>query len=192
MLRIQVKVSGINNLAEARYCAGMGVQYIGYNIDPVSDHALQPSAIKEIQGWLSGIEPVLELGKEGTLENGDWLSPHELLVEIPYDRIASFTESRIFVRLTDWNFDVLKTVPPAAMIITPELTEANAEKHLAQITAYSGHDIFISWRGNAKSLEAILQSHTIAGIELPGEGSQAGIFEAHDLADIIELLEEEN
>ena len=35
MLKTIVKVSEVNNLSDARYCAGMGVEYIGFSMDNV-------------------------------------------------------------------------------------------------------------------------------------------------------------
>lgn len=32
-LKTFVKISGVNNLSDARYCAGMGVNQLGFNIE---------------------------------------------------------------------------------------------------------------------------------------------------------------
>lgn len=53
-LKTFVKVSNISNLSDARYCAGMMVDMLGFNIDPRSDKQLSPSDFKEITGWISG------------------------------------------------------------------------------------------------------------------------------------------
>lgn len=55
MLRIKVKVSAIENLSDARYCAGMGVEWLGFNM---SDVPLEK--FNEIRNWLSGIQIVGE------------------------------------------------------------------------------------------------------------------------------------
>jgi hypothetical protein len=51
-----VLVRDLSNLAEARYCAGMGVKYIGFEFNP--DHESYISAAKrnEIIQWVSGVE----------------------------------------------------------------------------------------------------------------------------------------
>lgn len=55
MLRCQVYVAPCTNLSEARYCAGMGVQYIGIIIDDTQPNYLSPEKFLEIKGWLVGV-----------------------------------------------------------------------------------------------------------------------------------------
>ena len=60
-LRTFVKVSGVNNLSDARYCAGMGVDQLGFNIEPQHENYTDEKAFKEISDWLSGVEFVGEI-----------------------------------------------------------------------------------------------------------------------------------
>lgn len=55
MLCCQVYVAPCTNLSEARYCAGMGVQYIGIVIDEAQPNYLSPENFLEIKGWLVGV-----------------------------------------------------------------------------------------------------------------------------------------
>jgi phosphoribosylanthranilate isomerase len=55
MLRIKVKVSSIENLSDARYCAGMGVEWLGFSMTEVP-----VEKFTEIRQWLSGIQIVGE------------------------------------------------------------------------------------------------------------------------------------
>ena len=54
-LRTSVIVNGINNLSDARYCAGMGVDIIGFNLKLDDPERVQPATLKEITGWVSGV-----------------------------------------------------------------------------------------------------------------------------------------
>ncbi|WP_161887813.1 phosphoribosylanthranilate isomerase [Pontibacter russatus] len=54
-LRTSVIVNGINNLSDARYCAGMGVDIIGFNLKLDDPERVKPEALKEIIGWVSGV-----------------------------------------------------------------------------------------------------------------------------------------
>jgi phosphoribosylanthranilate isomerase len=54
-LKTFVKVSGVNNLSDARYCAGMGVDVLGFNIDTLTQDYISPEKFVAIQGWLSGV-----------------------------------------------------------------------------------------------------------------------------------------
>src|SRR5688572_29817671 len=59
-LKTTVLVNGINNLSDARYCAGMGADMMGFNLDESHADHLTEDAFKEITGWVSGIELVGE------------------------------------------------------------------------------------------------------------------------------------
>ncbi|RYU83355.1 phosphoribosylanthranilate isomerase [Hymenobacter persicinus] len=55
-----VLVRGINNLSDARYCAGMGADYLTFRLDPVLPEFLQPEAVQELSGWVAGVQLVGE------------------------------------------------------------------------------------------------------------------------------------
>lgn len=55
MLKTTVKVSNLNNLSDARYCAGMGVEMLGFSMDE-----LDFDKFKEMRGWVAGIQVVGE------------------------------------------------------------------------------------------------------------------------------------
>mgnify|MGYP003644010488 FL=1 len=60
-LRTFVKVSGINNLSDARYCAGMEVNQLGFEIEEGATNYTDIQKFKEISEWLSGVEYVGEI-----------------------------------------------------------------------------------------------------------------------------------
>jgi phosphoribosylanthranilate isomerase len=55
MLRTKVKVSAVENLSDARYCAGMGVDWLGFSMTQVP-----VDKFNEIRNWLSGVQIVGE------------------------------------------------------------------------------------------------------------------------------------
>lgn len=59
-LETLVKVSNITNLSDARYCAGMGVELVGFVMDKFSDDYTPPEKLKEIKSWLAGVQIVGE------------------------------------------------------------------------------------------------------------------------------------
>jgi phosphoribosylanthranilate isomerase len=60
-LKSVVKVSHISNLSDARYCAGMGVDMLGFTVRPGREHYMGPAVFQEIRGWISGPKIVAEL-----------------------------------------------------------------------------------------------------------------------------------
>ena len=61
-LKTIVKVGSITNLSDARYCAGMGVEMLGFAFDPSHGYYLQAIQFNEIIKWVSGVTIVGELG----------------------------------------------------------------------------------------------------------------------------------
>jgi phosphoribosylanthranilate isomerase len=57
-----VKVSQITNLSDARYCAGMMVDLIGFNLNSEHPDYVTPQKFKEITDWVSGVATVGEFG----------------------------------------------------------------------------------------------------------------------------------
>lgn len=56
-----VYVSRITSLSDARYCAGMGVEMLGYVVDPAHDDYVSPVHYQEMVGWISGPARVIEI-----------------------------------------------------------------------------------------------------------------------------------
>lgn len=60
-LKTMVKVGQITNLSNARYCAGMGVNMLGFVVDDGSEFFISPELFREISGWVAGVEFVGEI-----------------------------------------------------------------------------------------------------------------------------------
>lgn len=60
-LKTRVKVGNITNLSDARYCAGMGVDMLGYTVIPDRQGFIAAPLYQEIRGWISGPSAVAEL-----------------------------------------------------------------------------------------------------------------------------------
>jgi phosphoribosylanthranilate isomerase len=64
-LKTKVKVGSITSLSEARYCAGMGVDLLGF---PVGDGGMKPEQYRQMIEWVAGPELVLEVTHSRTLD----------------------------------------------------------------------------------------------------------------------------
>lgn len=64
-LKTEVKVSHISNLSDARYCAGMGVRYLGFSLNSNSEHYVDPETLKTFKEWIVG--PII-VGELSNLE----------------------------------------------------------------------------------------------------------------------------
>ncbi|MDB5268179.1 MAG: hypothetical protein JWP58_1219 [Hymenobacter sp.] len=66
---VPLLIRGINNLSDARYCAGMGADKLTFILDPALPGHLDTKAVKELAGWIAGVELIGEF---------DQLSAHEI------------------------------------------------------------------------------------------------------------------
>lgn len=57
---VPLLIRGINNLSDARYCAGMGADKLTFLLDPALPGALDTKAVKELTGWIAGVELIGE------------------------------------------------------------------------------------------------------------------------------------
>lgn len=55
-LKTFVKISNVSNLSDARYCAGMMVDVIGFNVDPSSAQQIPLTDYTEITEWVAGVD----------------------------------------------------------------------------------------------------------------------------------------
>ncbi len=60
MLSTFVKISNVTNLSDARYCAGMGVDMLGFSIDEILSSYVAPKKYAEIRAWVAGVQLVAE------------------------------------------------------------------------------------------------------------------------------------
>ncbi len=60
-LKTLVKVGSLTNLSDARYCAGMGVELLGFSVIPDQPSYISPARFQEIRGWVTGPSIVAEL-----------------------------------------------------------------------------------------------------------------------------------
>src|SRR5690242_4975145 len=56
-----VKVGNISNLSDARYCAGMGVDMLGFRVIESQNNFMSAKQFQEIRGWVTGPRIVAEI-----------------------------------------------------------------------------------------------------------------------------------
>jgi phosphoribosylanthranilate isomerase len=100
-------VRRITNLSDARYCAGMGVDMLGYIVDPTHPDYVSPKLYQEISGWIAGPKRVIEVGID-----------HVNLDEIFND----YSPELVHVRS-------LTTTPPARLRDFPIILEVDPATH---------------------------------------------------------------
>lgn len=203
-LKTFVKVGNISNLSDARYCAGYGVNLLGFNIDPAQDGAIDLEKAKEIIGWVSVEGIILEAGSLDTQK----IEEIKQLSDVNYYQVDTLTvanqlvakdiacilrilvdseeqisrlDSSLFNASTDIKFVLFECHDQS---LFEKLYQAIDQLDL-DIPAIKAFDVEVD------NLDAVIDKHSLyAGIGLNGsEEEQAGFKDYDELADILEVLE---
>jgi phosphoribosylanthranilate isomerase len=196
MLKTQVKVSSITNLSDARYCAGMGVEWLGF---PLQEITLE--RFTEIRNWLAGVQIVGEFTKATADQVREAVTTYQPDV-IEFDSSVSLVaiQSIDVSKILRVNIDT-DNLPAIFAASAPYVShfllvgdsadsligmEASIEIWAAQYPIIVGLDIPES------DLDEWVEQSSIQGIGLvAGEEDRPGFRDFTDLMTILEKLETE-
>jgi phosphoribosylanthranilate isomerase len=188
-LKTKVFIKNITNLSDARYCAGMMVDYIGFDTK-----VLSTNTFKEIKNWLSGVETVIDA--EGPLENIQ-------------AKLSSFPAEAVRISSKDFNVNLKNLNLP--IFLQVDLEKDNLPdlfalaKDYVQYFVVSGENlpnILETWAAQypilidhdllSKEEFSEIGNSSYAGLVLTGgEEERPGYRDFGDLMEILEELEEE-
>ncbi len=198
-----VKISQVNNLSDARYCAGMGVNLMGFIIDQTHLDYIDPEKFDEIAGWISGVEYV------GEFQTNDFNLIKETINNYPVqyiqfehaelaDAIKSLGLLSIFkVSLVqnDSYKDLADTIKFLSdkidYVLLDDFEDNQLEKYQDTLQEISlTVPIIISGNITRKNIKDILDQYPIHGINLYGGNEiKPGLKDFDELADVLEELE---
>lgn len=195
-LKTLVKVGKISNLSDARYCAGMSVDMLGFGVISGQEHYVSPALFKELRGWFTGPSVVAEVYG---------IEKHEDLTQIMQDYLPDFIEgsledlkkihSAFIAYILASTFEELQTHEQElgiyrnqiAFVLVPASTPPQQIKELSK-----QHKVLLRI-DEANPDDAILQNEHKKGIALQGTTEdKPGLKNYDTLADILEKLEAED
>ncbi|BDD09543.1 hypothetical protein FUAX_19750 [Fulvitalea axinellae] len=202
MLKTLVKVSGVNNLSDARYCSGMMVEWIGFNIEQGSSGSLTPKEFKEITDWVAGVKLVGEFNAataediSATLKdfNVDAIQFNQAeqaqeLSETGKTLIFRLDRSTTDPRQTE---EILDSVAEYADYV---LIESSGDE-CATLPDFSeipeGIKVLLGDGVSEKNVESLLAGNCVVGISIKGgDEIKPGYKDFDEMASILEKLEED-
>lgn len=201
-LKTFVKIGGITNLSDARYCSGMYVNLLGFSVEKTSDKYISPAQFSEITGWLSGLEYVGEF--EGasagevreTLKNYpgiSWVEHSNLdtLIELKDSGFSMIYKSDL-EEVRDQEYQIGTAVSEAGIIFHLTSThERLTAEDLEVINLLSEKCEIVLGAGlSSENVLDLLADHTLKGVALSGGTElKPGLKDFDELADILEKLE---
>lgn len=182
-LKTLVKIGGITNLSDARYCAGMGVDMLGFCVIQGHPNYISPDSFQQIRGWISGPLIVAEIAG---LQKPEDL---QLILE-------NYKPDVLQMELAE-----LTTVPSPPLPYILDLRGNQDIRHLAIQPEYllgrgpvvvSSLIPFLLEVESVDGVKAALLNPSVRGIALNGAPElKPGLKDYSTLADILELLEVE-
>lgn len=201
-LKTFVKVGNITNLSDARYCAGMGVDLLGFCFDKNSAQFVDPEAYKEIVGWLSGPEFVGEF----ETQNADEILNIKKELNLNYIQVDNFelannlaNSHKIIYQLklksTDSNSlkSHFRQLSDSIKYIFVELDKDNSELEEQLDKLSDIYPILKGYNLSADTVVSEMSQKQFVGISLKGSQELKPGFKDYDeLADILEALEDDD
>ena len=185
-MKAKVKVGNVNSLSAARYCAGMGVDFLGFRM---GDKGLNPVEYKEIIDWISGPELVLEAYLDQTLTLQDITDNYPgHYIEIDKDQLHWLEDTAnqfiLFVEYADLSH-VLSRVAEKGNV---KYIEVSVDS-LDDVTLSSHLPVMLLLR-DAQWLEAAMRLPVFAISLVSGDEERPGLMDYSGVADVLESLEE--
>lgn len=195
-LKTLVKVGKISNLSDARYCAGMSVDMLGFSVIATKENYVSPELFREMRGWFTGPSIVTEIYG---------IEKHEDLAPIVQNYLPDFVEGTLsdikklhsaFVAfIVSTTYEEIKAHedelgihrPQIAYLIVPESTP------LDQLDALSKEYKILLRIDSVNPEDAKLHNAHIKGIALQGgTEDKPGLKNYDALASVLEKLETED
>lgn len=198
-LKTLVKVSNITNLSDARYCAGMGVEMIGFVMDKFSVDYTSPEKMKEIKSWVAGVKIV------GETQSADYEEVKALVEAYEID-FLQISEAVLLPQIVDLGKPI---------ILKLEFESAHFEDYLERYSQFVefflvgggdfsdfarytlkeytfNYSIVLDFGITSENVNELLDEMQIKGIALKGSNEiRPGYKDYDELSEILEVLEED-
>lgn len=188
-------IRGINNLSDARYCAGMGADKLTFLLDPALPGHLDAKTVRELAGWVAGVELIGEF---------DQLSAPEinaLAAECALDAVllrrprpaAELAEIAppVYWELTTETLIGASPLPASPVGFVLELADAASAATLAALRALARQRPL--WLGpglHPQRAGALAAQVGVAGLSFPsGDEVKPGLRDFDQLEAVFEALE---
>lgn len=191
-LKTFVKISGVNNLSDARYCAGMGVNQIGFNIEENHPNYTDPQSFKELSDWVSGVDFVGEIESVKTtgriaeiIENYELQALQVSSLELVQEALNTSKDVIFYTNSVKEAEGVANQFGQELSYILLESDDTASVAELSKKT-----EVVIASGFNANNLNDILSTIEPKGIALKGgDEIRPGFKDFDQMADILEALD---
>ena len=194
MLKTFVKVSNITNLSDARYCAGMGVEMLGFVMDKNSTEYVEPKKFEEIKSWVAGVKIV------GETQSADYQEVTKLLENYEID-FLQISEPSLLPKITNLGKPIILQLDFDSAFLKKNLENYSKYVEMFLITGdelsdlaryemkeiAQNYNVLLGFGITEKNVDEILGDTLLKGIALKGSEELRPGFQ--DFAELMEILE---
>lgn len=196
----KLKLSPITHLADARFAAASGIDYMGFCFDAASPDFIAPIKAKEIIEWTSGSHTIAEFGNQSLQEiieisellnmdavalNNQILPDELMLIGKPIMKIIDCTDLNLSA--IEIEFDAYAPFAEA-FILSGNLDFNNNKEWLIKIC--SAHKIIWALRVEPTQIKEIIKDFKPFAINLKaGTEEKTGLKDFDELYDVLEAIE---
>lgn len=180
MLKTSVFVGKVTNLSDARYCAAVGADFIGFDCNPSSSRYVSVELINAIIGWTAGVKTVLEFGNQ----------PESAIIDL----VNTVKPDAILIP-TECYTPAIKNLNCTVMISSNSAIELTCDYLVCDASAFpnvkgTSVPVFVSGDITENNIAQLLETYKPFGIYLQGgDEIKPGIKSYDELAVIFDLLE---
>ncbi|MBS9524589.1 phosphoribosylanthranilate isomerase [Litoribacter alkaliphilus] len=205
-LRTFVKISSVNNLSDARYCAGMYVNVMGFALEQNDSNYISPQKFKVLSDWVSGVEFVAEFKNSHpeniltTLQDYEGFTFIQIEEEAHLQMLLNTNYGLIWkvelekIERLDEVIMMAESLKDGGIVVLLEGDLSLDQSVKAKINELSSKcDVLVGFDITAENVNELLEETQIKGIALKGgDEIKPGIKDFDELADILETLEVED
>ncbi|MFC2185841.1 phosphoribosylanthranilate isomerase [Fulvivirgaceae bacterium LMO-SS25] len=198
-LKTFVKISDVSNLSDARYCAGMLVNYMGFNIDSSSSKAINVDEFTAISSWLAGVDFVGEFISDDATQIIETAKAYDIqIVETIHPQIVAQLKNdglSVILKISNDSVpELLSADNLASDYIHVYSNDFDAEIDLGQLGKLNEIcPVLLGYGITPDNIIELVDSGKISGIAMAGgDEIKPGYKDYDELADILEPLEIED
>ena len=195
LLKTKVAVTQVSNLHDARYCAGMGVDWVSFPI--TGERAVSPQDFEEITGWITGPKLLAEAddaeAELAAYQFDGLLTSHVELVQRFTGQVPILFKLNIDEKSPSEIAEALEELNGKAEVIILQSSYPFDEQDQDGLREYcQKYPILLSLPFNPENAEEALKLQPL-GLSLKGSQEiKVGFNDFDGLADVIEALEQED
>jgi phosphoribosylanthranilate isomerase len=194
---VPLLIRGINNLSDARYCAGMGADKLTFILDPALPGHLDAKAVKELAGWIAGVELIGEFDNLSTPEINALAADCALDAVLlrshrPADELAEIAPP-VYLELPAETLAAAPAIPSNLAGIVLELPVDFAPDSVGSLQALAaGHALWLGPGLHPERARELATQLPLAGLSFPsGDEVKPGLRDFDQLEAVFEALETE-